>query len=123
MADINMIPLIDVSLVLLIIFMVLTPYLVTSQIKINLPKTVTSLPADSDPIKIQISAQRTFYINGQAVLASDLGDILKFKIQGRSAVLIEADAAVPFEYVVQAMDQAKSHGAQKLGVAVMAEKK
>jgi len=125
MADINMIPLIDVSLVLLIIFMVLTPYLVTSQIKINLPKTVTSIPADSDPIKIQISAQRTFYVNGQAVLANDLGGILKSSIQGRadSVVLIEADAAVPFEYVIQAMDQAKAQGAQKLGVAVSAEKK
>jgi biopolymer transport protein ExbD len=99
--------------------------LVTSKIKINLPKTVTSIPADSDPIKIQISAQRTFYVNGQAVLANDLGGILKSSIQGRadSVVLIEADAAVPFEYVIQAMDQAKAQGAQKLGVAVSAEKK
>lgn len=123
MADINMIPLIDVSLVLLIIFMVLTPYLVTSQIKINLPKTVTGIPADSDPIKIQISAQRTFYVNGHAVLADDLGGALKSLLQGRSdpVVLIEADAAVPFEYVVKAMDQAKAQGAQKLGVAVAAD--
>lgn len=125
MSEINMIPLIDVSLVLLIIFMVLTPYLVTSQIKINLPKTVTGIPADSDPVKIQISAQRTFYVNSQAVLADDLGGVLKSLLQGRSdpVVLIEADAAVPFEYVVKAMDQAKSQGAQKMGVAVTSEKK
>ncbi|OGR85954.1 MAG: hypothetical protein A3A86_03170 [Elusimicrobia bacterium RIFCSPLOWO2_01_FULL_60_11] len=125
MADINMIPLIDVSLVLLIIFMVLTPYLVTSQIKINLPKTVSGLPADSDPVKVQISAQRTFYVNSKAVLADDLGGALRSALQGRAdpVVLIEADAAVPFEYVVKAMDQAKAQGAQKMGVAVMADKK
>ncbi len=125
MADINMIPLIDVALVLLIIFMVLTPYLVSSQIKINLPKTVSSVPADSDPIKIQITAQRTFYVNGQATLAEDLGSILKSQIQSKTdaVVLVEADASVPFEFVVKAMDQAKEQGAQKLGVAVNAEKK
>ena len=125
MADINMIPLIDVALVLLIIFMVLTPYLVTSQIKINLPKTVTGIPADSEPIKIQITAQRTFYVNGKAVLADDLGSVLKSKLAAKfdPVVLIEADASVPFEFVVKAMDQAKTQGAGKLGVAVTVEKK
>ena len=125
MAEINMIPLIDVSLVLLIIFMVLTPYLVTSQIKINLPKTVTGIPADSEPLKIQITAQRTFYVNNQVTLADDLGSVLKSALAGRPdpVVLIEADSSVPFEYVIKAMDQAKVQGAQKLGVAVIAEKK
>lgn len=122
MADINMIPFIDVSLVLLIIFMVLTPYLVTSQIKINLPKAVSAIPSDSEPIKIQISAQRTFYVNTQVVLGEDLGSVLKLAFKGKTdpVVLIEADASVPFEFVVKAMDQAKSQGAQKLGVAVAA---
>ena len=125
MAEINMIPLIDVSLVLLVIFMVLTPYLVTSQIKINLPKTVTGIAADTEPVKIQITAQRTFYINNQVTLADDLGSVLKSIFTGRRdpVVLIEADASVPFEYVIKAMDQAKAQGAQKLGVAVIAEKK
>ena len=125
MAEINMIPLIDVALVLLIIFMVLTPYLVTSQIKINLPKTVSGIPADSEPVKIQITAQRTFYVNSHAVLADDLGSMLKLQMERKidPVVLIEADAAVPFEFVVKAMDQAKAQGAQKLGVAVTPEKK
>ena len=125
MADINMIPLIDVALVLLIIFMVLTPYLVSTQIKINLPKTVSGIPADSEPVKIQITAQRTFYVNGEAVLAADLGAVLKSRMEFRvdPVVLIEADAAVPFEFVVKAMDEAKTQGANKLGVAVTPEKK
>lgn len=124
MAEINMIPLIDVSLVLLIIFMVLTPYLINSQIKINLPKTVSSVPADAEPLKIQITSSRTFYINGNAVLPDDLGSIIKSQIVGKldPVVLIEADQSVPFEFVVKAMDQAKANGAQKLGVAVIQDK-
>lgn len=120
MSEINMIPLIDVSLVLLIIFMVVTPFLVSSQIKINLPKAVTGIPPDTEPIKIQVTGHGTFYLDGQAVHAEDLASALN-AILGRNknpTVLIEADASVPFEQVIKAMDAAKSQGAQKLGVAV-----
>lgn len=123
MSEINMIPLIDVSLVLLIIFMVVTPFLVTSQIKVNLPKAVSGIPPDSEPVKIQITAQRTFYVDHQVVLAEDLPSVLRFKFKKEKnpVVLIESDASVPFEFVVKAMDSAKSQGVQKLGVAVTSE--
>lgn len=125
MSDINMIPFIDVSLVLLIIFMVVTPLLVTSQIKVNLPKAVSGIPPDSNPIKIQITAKKNFYINDQAVLSKDLASILRSMFTGeeKPVVLIEADASVPFRYIIMAMDSAKSQGAHKLGVAVTPVKK
>jgi biopolymer transport protein ExbD len=120
MAEINMIPLIDVSLVLLIIFMVITPFLVTSQIKINLPKAVTGIAADATPVKIQITARKTFYVDGQSVSESDLAGVLRAKLSGEKSpvALIEADASVPVDALVKAMDTAKAQGAQKLGVAV-----
>lgn len=120
-----MIPLIDVSLVLLIIFMVVTPFLVTSQIKINLPKAVSGIPPDSTPIKILITSRGTFYVDNQVIMPEDLGAMLrsKFSKDKNHIVLIEADSSVPFELVVKAMDQAKSNGAQKLGVAVTTPKK
>ena len=120
MADINMIPLIDIALVLLIIFMVLTPFLVTSQIKINLPKAVTGIASDATPVKIQITAHGTYYVDGQAVSSDDLGGVLHNRLAGRkdAVALIEADGAVPVDALVKAMDSAKSQGAQKLGVAV-----
>ena len=124
MAEINMIPLIDVSLVLLIIFMVLTPFLVSSQIKINLPKAVSGIAADAKPLKILIHAKKTFYVDGEAVHEQNLSSIVKTKLarDPQTPVLIEADASVPFQWVISAMDSAKAAGAQKLGVAVTAEK-
>ena len=124
MSEINMIPLIDVSLVLLIIFMVVTPFLVSSQIKVNLPKAVSGMPPDTEPVKVQITSRRTFYVDSSVVMEDDLGAALRSKLAGRknSVVLIEADAAVPVELVVKAMDIAKTMGAQKLGVAVSSEK-
>ena len=125
MSEINMIPLIDVSLVLLIIFMVVTPFLVTSHIKVNLPKAVSGIPSEAEPIKIQISAGKLFYIDGESVLQSDMAATLRKKIKGKEspAVLVEADARTPFEFVIKAMDIAKTQGAQKLGVAVTPEDK
>jgi len=118
-----MIPLIDVALVLLIIFMVVTPYLVSSQIKVNLPHATSAIAADTAPIKILISAQRNFYIEREMVGKKDLGTTLRLKLAGKEnpTVLVEADSGVPFELVVYAMDQAKANGAQKLGVAVQKE--
>ncbi|MBI2118980.1 MAG: biopolymer transporter ExbD [Elusimicrobia bacterium] len=125
MAEINMIPLIDISLVLLIIFMVVTPFLVNSQIKINLPKTVTGIAPESEPTKIQISARKNFYIDGEIAHKEDLGKLLRVKLSKETnpSVLIEADASVPFETIILAMDQAKLAGANKLGVAVNKEEK
>ena len=124
MSEINMIPLIDVSLVLLIIFMVVTPFLVSSQIKVNLPKAVSGIAPDSQPIKIQITSHRTLYVDGQVASTDDLASILRGKIakDKGAMVLIESDASVPVELVVKAMDAARSQGAQKLGVAVAADK-
>lgn len=123
MSEINMIPLIDVSLVLLIIFMVVTPFLVSSQIKINLPKAVSGISPDSAPIKIQINSRKNFYIDGQMILLDDLDSLLrsKFSREKNPVVLIEADRSVPFELVIKVMDSAKLQGAHKLGVAVMTE--
>ncbi len=125
MAEINMVPLIDVALVLLIIFMVVTPFLVKQEIKINLPKAVSSQQADDEPIKILINARKTYYLDGKAVLEKDLAQLLRQQLASNAArpVLIEADAAVPFQYIVSAMDQAKIANAQKMGVAVTAKEK
>lgn len=124
MADINMIPLIDVALVLLIIFMVLTPILVSSQIKINVPKAVTGIAPDAEPIKIQITSKQSYYVDGQMVALDDLANALRRKIGDNKSpvVLIEADSSVPFDFVVKAMDCAREMGAQKLGVAVSSQK-
>lgn len=123
MSEINMIPLIDVSLVLLIIFMVVTPFLVSSNIKLNLPKSVSGLSPELEPIKIQITKKKIFYLDDEAVLLENLPSMLRAKLKSRknSVVLIEADAFTPFDTVVKAMDIAKLEGVEKLGVAVQKE--
>jgi biopolymer transport protein ExbD len=125
MAEINMIPLIDVALVLLIIFMVLTPIMVRSQIQVNLSeaKTVTPTP-EQRTLNVQVSKDGQIYVADKAVLP----DVLEAALRGQiptpadQTVVIEADKAVAFEHVVKVMDVIKKIGVTKMGVAVKQER-
>ena len=126
LAEINMIPLIDVALVLLIIFMVMTPILVKSQIKINLPKSQTSentATDDKKTVDIAVEKNGTIYVEGEVVAADDLYKRLQELVfdPENQPVVVEADRDVPFEKVVVVMDAAKRLGIVRLGIGVSAK--
>lgn len=121
-ADINMIPFIDVSLVLLIIFMVMTPFLVKSQLKVNLPKAESAEQAADQPdmIDVQIDKDGAISVNGQTVPSDEVETALRNVMLDveNQPVVIHADRDVPFQSVVTVMDAAKKIGVAKLGVGV-----
>ncbi|OGS13220.1 MAG: hypothetical protein A2234_01490 [Elusimicrobia bacterium RIFOXYA2_FULL_58_8] len=120
-AEMNMIPLIDISLILLIIFMVITPFLVQSQIPVSLPKAVTGTKgADEGVIKVQLAANGIISVDGRQVRFQRLEKelILRFAKAYKKTLLVEADKAVPVERVVTVLDIAKKLGAGKIGIAV-----
>jgi biopolymer transport protein TolR len=120
-AEINMIPLIDVSLVLLIIFMVLTPMLVRSQVQINLPKVSTVVPEQEPPVQVKISKEGSFFMNDKRILDPQLNEEIRaaFPDPSSGTLLIQADKDVSFDYVVRVMDAARQGGIKKMGVAVL----
>ena len=116
-----MIPLIDISLILLIIFMVITPFLVQSQIQVNLPRAVTGVKgSDENVLKVQLSANGSMAVDGKPVKFKRLEKelILRFSKARNKTVLVEADKTVPVDRVVQVLDTAKRLGAGKIGIAV-----
>jgi biopolymer transport protein ExbD len=121
-ADINMIPLIDVALVLLIIFMVISPILVESQMRVNVPK-VSSAPskAEETALKIEIAADGQMAFQGKIVSHDALKTALSQQLPpgSKATLLIQADKDVPFDKVVYVMDIAKQLKVEKLGVAVL----
>ena len=123
-AEINMIPLIDVSLIILIIFMVITPFLVQSQIQVNLPKAATGTKSgDENVLKVQLAADGAMTVDGKPVRFQSLEKelILRFGKSYKKTVLVEADKSVPVERVVAVLDAAKKLGAGKIGIAVKPE--
>ena len=118
--DINMIPLIDVSLVLLIIFMVMTPFLVQQQLRVNLPHSVTSAETPDRPIVIMIQQHGELSLNGRGIATTSLEGELKSLLASNAdrAILIQADRDLPLQNVVSVMDIAKRLNVAKLGISV-----
>jgi len=119
-ADINMIPLIDVALILLIIFMVITPFLVQNQIQVNLPKASSGSTSGSEeePIKITITKDYSIYVNGKKTYKLQKELMLRLSKSYKKTVLIESDKDVKIEKVVEVLDIAKKLNAGKIGISV-----
>ena len=127
MAEINMIPFIDVALVLLLIFMIMTPLLVQSQLKINLPglKKIEPEQPRKQTLTVQVDRAGGAYLGGMPVAP----DLLEARLRqlltdpDHQPVVVEADKDVPFQHVVTVMDAAKRVGATKLAVSVRKQEK
>ena len=114
-------PLIDVSLILVIVFMVLTPMMVQSELSVKLPKAVSavSVPAITT-VRVEIDRSGALLIDGSPVVWSDLRRELALRLShsGQKTVLVQADKTVPIEKLVFVLDAAKRLGVKKLGVGV-----
>ncbi len=120
MAQINVTPLVDVALVLLIIFMVAAP-MMQQGVEVNLPEVADSpgLPASQEPLVITVQRNGAISI-GQTQVAdvAKLMPVLQQIMLGREEkdVLLEADREVPYGRVVQVMAAIKGAGIEKLGM-------
>lgn len=126
MAELNVTPLVDVMLVLLIIFIVTAPMIVPQSMKVNLPKTQAVSQQDNAKnaqLIVEASGQLTF--EGQQVSDKDLGLLLKEKSSTPQFQLqVSADKAVPYGRVAEIMAIAQSNGVTKMSfVSVPASRK
>ena len=125
-AEMNLIPLIDVSLILVIIFMVLTPILVHHQLTVKLPHAASGESAPSDSaVTVQITKSGIVTVEGAAVRWEKLERELTLRLpkSAGKTLLVQADRSVPVEKVVAVLDIAKRLGVGKLGVGVTPEEK
>lgn len=118
MAEINVTPLVDVMLVLLIIFMVTAP-MMTQGVDVNLPQTTTSnIKTEEDPLILSINKNGEIFLESTKVSLEDLEKKVKsiFKYRREKEVLLRADRDVPYGFVIKVMAGVKSAGISKLGM-------
>jgi biopolymer transport protein TolR len=118
LADINVTPLVDVMLVLLIIFMVTAPML-HQGVAVALPKTATTnLPATmEDPVVLSITKDGLYYINETPVARGLLRERLERFLQGRRDrfILLKADRALSYGTVIETFDLLNRMGIENIG--------
>lgn len=124
-SEINVTPLVDVMLVLLIIFMVTAP-MMTQGIDVNLPETTANpLRQKEEPLLVTIDQQGTIFLNKIQVDRSLLKQQLteKPKNEQENPIFLKADKAVPYGLVVSVMADIKEAGFDKLGMITKPEER
>jgi biopolymer transport protein ExbD len=123
-AGINITPLTDVVLVLLVIFMIATPLLIRSEIKVNLPRTAAAEAAAQNSVVLTIDAGGNVYVDGTLVALDQLAPTLSATLGKRpnTPVIIKGDKEVRYELVVHVLEIARRSGVSKLSLAVEVRK-
>lgn len=132
-AEINVVPFIDVMLVLLVIFMITTP-LLTQGVKVDLPKTETKAlpPQKKEPLIVSVDSQGRYYLNisskpNQPVTARTLSHLVtdqlsKVTTEEQRPVLVRGDKNVNYGKVIEAMVLLQQAGAKSVGLITQPQK-
>ena len=117
LAEINIIPLVDVVLVLLLIFMLTAP-LMYRGIDVNLPKTAGKPTVTEERMEVTLTKDQQIYLNGKALALASLEQTLRdtFKNRTDKTLYLKADQALQYGFVVETMDKIRKSGIEKLGM-------
>lgn len=117
MSDINMTPLVDVMLVLVVIFIITAP-LLASSIKLDLPGTEAAKPNDAPKfVTVALDAKGQLFLNDKPVTAAELAQQLadSGKNSPDTEVQLRADQTVPYGRIVEVMGAAQKAGLNRIG--------
>jgi biopolymer transport protein TolR len=121
LAEINVVPLVDVMLVLLIIFMVTAP-MMQQGLQVNLPQARRATPVTAEPVYVTVPADftrsRTVQVGKDDVRIDFLGERVRQALRARQdkSVFIRADGAVTVQEMTAVWDKLKEGGVEKVGM-------
>ncbi|WVN40950.1 biopolymer transporter ExbD [beta proteobacterium MWH-UniP1] len=121
MAEMNVTPLVDVMLVLLVIFIITAPLIVPQSMKIVLPKTQAVAQQDmAKNVSLVINAQGEMRLDGRVVDEAELGATLKARAsEPKFQLQVQADEKVPYGRVAQVMAVAQGNGVTRLSFVTL----
>jgi biopolymer transport protein TolR len=117
-SEINITSLADVSITLLVIFMITAP-MMTPGIDVSLPRTDASLPHDEEGITVSIKGSRDIYIDNDLVIIDEFEPRLKQLVDQKPPgiiVYLRADKSVDYGYVIDIVGRIRKAGIKELGL-------
>ncbi|OLC17096.1 MAG: hypothetical protein AUH29_03350 [Candidatus Rokubacteria bacterium 13_1_40CM_69_27] len=117
LAEINIIPLVDVVLVLLLIFMLTAPMMYRG-IDVNLPRTASKPTAVEERMVLTLTKEQGLFLNERRLTAGGLEAALRdaFKNRKDKTLYLKADAGLSYGVVVETMDRVRRAGIERLGM-------
>ncbi len=119
-SDINIVPFVDILLVILIIFMVTAPVVMRPSLKIQLPEATTGDKTKFTPFQLMVSSKEEITLNGEPIQFENLKALAAGFISENPAgqAVISADENVSHGDVISILDQIKLGGVKKLGLSI-----
>lgn len=117
---INVVPLVDIILVVLIIFMVTAPLVLKPSIDINLPKSTSGDNSPTTPLNISISKDGSLALNGQAAQVEQITEYIHKLIQDKpeTPAILAADKSTTLDKLTEVIDLIKSAGIKKVAFSI-----
>jgi biopolymer transport protein TolR len=117
LAEINIIPLVDVVLVLLLIFMLTAPMMYRG-IDVNLPRAAAKPTAVEERMVLTVTKEQSLYLNERRITPAGLEDALRdaFRARTDKTLYLKADAGLSYGAVIEAMDRVRRAGIERLGM-------
>jgi biopolymer transport protein TolR len=123
LADINITNLVDVTMVLLIIFMLTAPF-IQAGIKVRLPKAKSTVIKETEGVMLAVTEKGEVYLNHTKVERKDLAEALRnLKTAGEERVFVRADKNVPYGVVMEVVGRVKEVGIDEVGMITEMEAK
>lgn len=118
--SINVTPLVDILLVVLIIFMATAPLISRRAMKVDVPKAAHHEKTATEALQITYNAQRELAVGGQKLTLPDLEARLRSAVAGQPElhVTMAADKAIPYGDVIKVIDAVRGAGVKKIGLEV-----
>ena len=123
LSEINVVPLVDVVLVLLIIFMLTAP-IIQSGIEVSVPKTKTVTELTKELLVVSINRDQRLFVGSDPININDLVARLQARIKDPETAMIylRADEEVPFGTIARVMDRVQLAGVKNINVVTQPEK-
>jgi len=117
LAEINIVPLVDVVLVLLLIFMLTAPMMYRG-IDVNLPRAAAKPTAVEERMVLTLTKDQALYLNDRRVTPTGLEDALRdaFRNRTEKTLYLKADAGLSYGAVIETMDRVRRAGIERLGM-------
>lgn len=119
-SEINVVPLVDIILVVLIIFMVTAPMIMKPSINVNLPKAATGEQSVATQLNVSITASGELFLNGKVASEDEVKTKSLEEVQKNPEIqaIISADKDVPHGKVVTVLDLVKGSGVRKFAISI-----
>jgi len=119
-AGINITPLVDIILVVLIIFMVTTSYIVKEQIKVDLPRAASGEAEVTSTLTFKVSKDGEYFLDGNQTSLDNIGATVKTRVAEEPTIraIIAADKGVEYGSVIDLIDTIKQNGLEKFALNI-----